>query len=202
MNKKIPQLILISLMSCILGGCLSTTSTLKIDYTPSHYSKITDSTETIEVNRLKDVRGVDPKFISYKGAQYRGIYKGAYISERDVSDIVKDAIKNLLTNQNYRIVNDQGMLTLTGEILKFQTIFLSGFWGSRSVGNIQVNLRLLDNKNGNIIWNETFSGNAEKRGVHFDTESHRKEVLEMALDNLMSNISDSISFNKAIERSD
>jgi hypothetical protein len=199
MNKKIPQLILISLMSCILGGCLSTTSTLKIDYTPSHYSKITDSTETIEVNRLKDVRGVDPKFISYKGAQYRGIYKGAYISERDVSDIVKDAIKNLLTNQNYRIVNDQGMLTLTGEILKIELRVLQrGFLGVGDLTewNIQVNLRLLDNNDRNIKWNEILSGIGRKTGVHL------KEVFEMALDNLMSNISDSISFNKAIERSD
>ncbi len=63
-------------------------------------------------------------------------------------------------------------------------------------------LRLLDNKKGDIIWNETFSGNAEKRGVHFDSESHRKEVLEMALDNLMLNISNSASFKRALERSD
>jgi hypothetical protein len=177
-------------------------STLKIVYTPSHYSKITDSTETIEVNRLKDVRGVDPKFISYKGAQIRGAYKGAYISEREVSDIVTDAIKNLLTNQNYRIVDDKGTFTLTGEILKFETIFLSQLWGTRSEGNIQVNLRLLDNKNGNIIWNETFRGNAEKSGAHFDSEGRRKEFIEMALDNLMSNISNSTSFKKTIERSD
>jgi len=196
MNKKILHLILISLMICILGGCLSTTSTLKIDYTASHYSKITDSTETIEVNRLKDVRGVDPKFISYKGAQYRGIYKGAYVSERDVSDIVTDAIKNLLTNQNYRIVNDKGMLTLTGEILKIELRDLPGFLRGQTEGNIQVNLRLIDNNDRNIKWNEIFSGNGKKTGFHL------KEVLEMALDNLMSNISNSTSFKKAIERSD
>ena len=196
MNKKILHLILISLMICILGGCLSTTSTLKIDYTPSHYSKITDSTETIEVNRLKDVRGVDPKFISYKGAQYRGIYKGAYVSERDVSDIVTDAIKNLLTNQNYRIVNDKGMLTSTGEILKIELRDLPGFLRGQTEGNIQVNLRLIDNNDRNIKCNEILSGNGKKTGFHL------KEVLEMALDNLMSNISNSTSFKKAIERSD
>jgi hypothetical protein len=145
MNKKIPQLILISLMSCILGGCLSTTSTLKIDYTPSHYSKITDSTETIEVNRLKDVRGVDPKLLySYISA----LPPISYVSDREVSDIITDAIKNFLTNQNYRIVNDKGMLTLTGEILKIELRVLQrGFLGVGDLTewNIQVNLRLLTN---------------------------------------------------------
>jgi DNA repair protein RadC len=55
---------------------------------------------------------------------------------------------------------------------------------------------LIDNKDGNIKWNEIFNGNAKK------TKFHLKEVIEMALDNLMSNISNSTSFKKAIERSE
>jgi len=200
MNKKILYLIFMALMICILGGCAYTTSTVKIDYSPSKYSKITDATKTIEVNRLKDMRGVDPKLLSYKGTQFKT--SGSYVSEREVSDIVTEAIKNLLSNQNYRIVNDQGILTLTGEMMKFESYVLVGFWSGQIEGNIQVNLRLIDNKNGNIIWNEIFSGNGKKTGVQIDGEGHRKEVLEKALDNLMSNISDSTSFKKAIERSD
>ena len=195
MNRQKLFLVFMGLLICILGGCLSTTSTLKIDYTPSHYSKITDSTETIEVNRLKDVRGVDPKFISYKGAQYRGIYKGAYVSERDVSDIVTDAIKNLLTNQNYRIVNDKGMLTLTGEILKFELNVES----DPTAWNILVDLRLIDNNDRNIKWNEIFMGTGKTPGFRL---KHLKQAIEMALDNLMSNISNSASFKRALERSD
>lgn len=200
MNKKVLFLILIVLMICILGGCAYTTSTVKINYTPSHYSKITDSTKTIEVNRLKDMRGVDPKLLAYKGTQYKT--SGSYVSERDVSDIVTEAIKTLLSNQNYRIVNDKGNVTLTGEIIKFESYVLMGFWSGQIEGNIQVNLRLIDNKNGNIIWNEIFSGNGKKTGVQVDGEGHRKEVIEKALDNLISNISNSTSFKKVIERSD
>jgi hypothetical protein len=187
-------------MICILGGCAYTTSTVKIDYTPSQYSKITDATKAIEVNRLKDMRGVDPKLLAYKGTQYKT--SGSYVAEREVSDIVTEAIKTLLSNQNYRIVNDKGNLTLTGEIIKFESYVLMGFWSGQIEGNIQVNLRLIDNKNGNIIWNEIFSGNGKKTGVQVDREVHRKEVIEKALDNLMSNISNSALFKKVIERSD
>jgi uncharacterized lipoprotein YajG len=200
MNKKILYSILIALVICILGGCAFTTSTVKIAYTPSQYSKVTDATKTIEVNRLKDMRGVDPKLLSYKGTQYKT--SGAYVSEREVSDIVTEAIRNLLSNQNYRIVNDKGILTLTGEIMKFESYVLMGFWSGTIEGNIQLNLRLLDNKNGNIIWNEIFSGTGKKTGIQIDGEGHRKEVIEKTLDNLMSNISNSTSFKKAIERSD
>ena len=187
-------------MICILGGCAFTTETVKIDYTPSHYSKITDATKTIQVNRLKDMRGVDPKLLSYKGTQYKT--SGTYVSEREVSDIVTDAIKNLLSNLNYRTVNDKGILTLAGEILKFESYVLMGFWSGAIEGNIQVNLRLIENKNGNIIWNEITSGYGKKTGVQIDREGHRKEVFEKALDNLMSNISNSTSFKKAVERMD
>lgn len=187
-------------MICILGGCAFTTETVKIDYTPSHYFKVTDATKTIEVNRFKDMRGVDPKLLSYKGTQFKT--SGAYVSEREVSDIVTEAIKNLLSNLNYQIVNDKGILTLTGEILKFESYVLIGFWSGQIEGNIQVNLRLIENKNGNIIWNEIFSGNGKKTGVQIDREGHRKEVIEKTLDNLMLNISNSTSLKKAIERLD
>jgi hypothetical protein len=197
MNKKMLYLILIALMICILGGCAKgIIKTIKIDYAPSQYFKVTDAAKTIEVNRLKDVRGVDPKLLySYISA----LPPISYVSDREVSDIITDAIKNFLTNQNYRIVNDKGMLTLTGEILKIELRVLQrGFLGVGDLTewNIQVNLRLLDNNDRNIKWNEILSGIGRKTGVHL------KEVFEMALDNLMSNISDSISFNKAIERSD
>lgn len=200
MNKKILYLTFVALMVCILGGCAFTASTVKIDYNPSQYSKITDATKTIEVIRLKDMRGVDPKLLAYKGTQYKT--SGTYVSEREVSDIVTEAIKTLLSNQNYRIVNNNGNLALTGEIVKFESYVLMGFWSGTIEGNIQVNLRLLDNKNGNIIWNEIFSGNGKKTGVQVDREGHRKEVIEKALDNLMSNISNSTTFKKVVERSD
>ncbi len=200
MNRKLLYLVVIALTAFTLGGCAYTTSTVKIDYTPSKYSKVTESTKTIEVNRLKDMRGVDPKLLAYKGTQYKT--SGTYVSEREVSEIVTEAIKTLLSNQNYKIVNDRGILILSGEIIKFESYVITGFWSGQMEGNIQVNLRLIDNRNGNIVWNEIFSGNGKKTGLQVDREGHRKEVIEKALDNLMSNISNSTSFKKVVERVD
>jgi len=201
MNRKILFLVFMGLMICLLGGCAFTTETVKIDYTPSHYSKVTEvKTKTIEVNRLKDMRGVDPKLLSYKGTGVKT--SSGYVSEREVSEIVTEAIKNLLSNMNYNAVDNKGMLALTGEILKFETIVLVGFWSGQLEGNIQVNLRLIDNKSGNIIWTEIVSGNGKKTGLLMDSAGSRKEALEAALDSLMSNIYNSTSLKKAVERLD
>ena len=200
LNNKILYLIFTTLIICILGGCAYTTETVKIEYTPSRFSKVTDTTKTIEVSRLKDMRGVDGKLLFYKGTRVKT--SGAYVSEREVSDIVTEAIKNLLSNQNFRVVNDNGDLALTGEIFKFDSYHVIGPFGEQIEGIIQLNLRLMDDKNGNIIWNEILTGSAKKTGVRMDRVSPRKELIESTLDNLMFNISESTSLKKAIERSD
>ncbi len=202
MNNKILYLIFIALIICSLVGCQHLTKEIvKIDYTPSRYSKITDATKTIDVNPLKDLRGVDPKLLCYKDIQGRK-RSGEYLLERDVSDIVTEAIKKSLSNQNYRIAEERGDLTLAGEILKLESYLVMGVVRFQVEGNIQVNLRLTDNKNGNIVWTEIFGGYAKKNELQGDHVVYRKEVLENTLDNLISSISNSSSFRRAIERSD
>lgn len=199
MNGKIAFLSLAVLMFGILSGCAFTTTGIKIDYTPSHYSKVTDATKTIEVKRLNDIRGVDPNLIAQKHNQY-GKTTGKYVSEREVSDMVTEAVKNLLTNLNYRILNDNGELVLAGEILKFDQNVLTGFWSGQLEGNIQVNLRLIEANSGNILWNEIISGYGKKTELVLVTANDRKEVAEKTLDNLMTNIANSTTFITVVEK--
>lgn len=199
MNKRILLFVPMGLMISILGGCAFTTETVKIDYTPSSYSKVTETTtKTIQVNRLKDMRGVDPKLLSYKGTGAKT--SSGYVSEREVSDIVTEDIKKLLSNMNYNVVDDKGTLAMTGEILRFETVVLMGFWSGQLEGNIQVNLRLIDNKSGNIIWTEIVSGSGKKTELLVDSGQFRKEALEKALDSFMANIYNSTSLQEAIAR--
>ena len=182
-----------------LSGCAFTTTQIKVDYTPSHYSKITDATKTIEVKRFNDTRGVDPKLIAQKYNQY-GKTTGKYVSEREVADIVTEAVQNLLSNLNYRILNDNGELIFGGEILKCEQNVLMGFWSGELEGNIQVNLRLIEANSGNILWNEVISGYGKKTGLQLVTADDYKEVFEKTLDNLMKNVANSTTFKTIVEK--
>jgi len=196
MKAKLGFLVILAVM--VLGGCAFTTDVVKIDYTPSSYSKITDCQKSIEVKRIKDMRGVEPTLLSYKGTQYKT--SGKYLAEKEVSDIVTDSLKGLLSNLNYKVTGKEGDLVLSGEILKFDQQVIMGFWSGALEGNIQLALKLAENNTGNILWSEIISGYGKKTGLQVDRDVHRKEVIEKALDNLMSNMANSDGFKKAIER--
>jgi hypothetical protein len=183
----------------ILSGCAFTTTEIKIDYSPSQYTKITEAKKTIEVKPFKDTRGVDPNLIAQKYNQY-GKTTGKYVSDRVVADIVTDAVKNLLSNLNYRLLKEKADLILSGEIIKCDQTVLMGFWSGQIEGNIQVNLRLIDAKGDNILWNEIMSGYGKKTGLQIVTASAYKEVFEKTLDNLMTNIANSTTFKAVVEK--
>ena len=109
-----------------------------------------------------------------------------------------DAIKLSLLKMGYSIVADAGDLSLTGDILKFDSYILLGFFSNEIEAIIQLNLKLIENKGGNIIWSEVISGSARKR--LWASVEDRKEVIEKAIDNLINKLYTSTTFKKAIEK--
>jgi hypothetical protein len=183
----------------ILGGCAFSTTQLKLDYTAPHYSKITEASARIEVRPLKDIRGVDPNLIAQKQNQY-GKTTGKYVSEKELSVILTEALRKLLSDLNYKVADGSGEIILTGEIIKFEQNILMGFWTGKLEGNVQVNLRLLAAKSNNILWNEIISGHTIKSGITHGTDDIRIEVAKMTFDNLMTNIANSPTFKAVIEK--
>jgi hypothetical protein len=185
----------------LLCGCVYTTDVVKVDYIPSNCPNITYPAKTIMVKKLKDIRGGDPYLISQKEGIVK--YSGKYISDKEISEVVTNAIRNLLSNMNISIDSADAELTLNGEILKFETYDIDRFWSSKVAGNTQVNLKLIDNKNNAIIWNEVFVGYAEKGGFIISTAAipgFHKEVCEKMLDDLIKNIANSPTFKSAVKK--
>ena len=195
---KLFNYLLLGSLLLLLTSCAYTTSTVKVDYTPQDYSVHVDSSSSIFVQKLSDQRGVEPNLLSYKGVQYKTT--GKYITDREIADIVTDAIKGVLTKMGYPLVDNGGNVTLKGEILKLDSQVLMGFWSGELDSNIQLNLKLSDNKSGAVIWSEIVSGNGQTTGLQIDSEEHRKEVIEKALDNLMSKIANSTTLREAIAK--
>ena len=195
---KLSNYLLSGSLLILLTSCAYTTSTVKVDYTPQNYSMHVDSSSSIFVQKLSDQRGVEPNLLSYKGVQYKTT--GKYITDREIADIVTDAIKGVLTKMGYPLVANGGNVTLKGEILKLDSQVLMGFWSGDMESNIQLNLKLSDNKSGAVIWSEIVSGNGRTTGLQIDSEIYRKEVIEKALDNLMSKIANSMTLREAIAK--
>jgi len=182
----------------VLGGCAFTDEHVKIDYTPPDFSISSTSDATIHIDRLRDARGVDLKLISYKGVQ--GKTGGEYLNDIEISELLTDSIKKLLTKMGYRLDSSKYDVTLTGEVLKFDSYCIMGFWSGSIEATIQLNLKLISNKDNSILWNETLSGQGKKKGVQVDRWSNRKEAIDRAMDGLMRNIASSETLKAAINR--
>jgi hypothetical protein len=197
MKRDLRVFILLGLLAVGMSGCAFSTDVVKIEYSPSRFTKVTESQKAIEVQRIKDIRGVEPTLLAYKGVQYKTT--GKYVAEKEVADLMTDAIRQLLANLNYKVVEGKGDLTLTGEILKFDSQVLVGFWSGSIEGSTQVNFKLTDNQSRNIVWSEMISAYAKKTGLQVDREGHRKEVAEQVLDQLMQKLAESTTFKAAVE---
>jgi hypothetical protein len=199
MNRKLEILVFAMIMAVLFGGCAYTTTVVNIDYTPSKYSKITDATNTIEVKHLKDIRGSEPKFLMRKGDELQKT-TGQYIADRDIADIVTESLSKLLINLNYRVTPETGVLLLEGELIRYDQQKLRGFLSAGLEGAMQVNLRLIHAKNGNILWTEIVSGRGYISDLQYISDRDRKEIFEKTLDNLIENIANSAKFKQVVEK--
>jgi hypothetical protein len=188
---------LAALFVIAVSGCAFTDSTVKIDYKPSKGTPAVGVKETISVEKFADQRGMEPNVLAYKGVQVRT--SGRYLCDREVSAVVTDATKTLLAHLGYSVVDEGGDYQLLGDLLKYDSAVIMGFWSGQLEGTAQVSLKLRGKDKNNIVWSEMLTGRAKKTGLQIDSEEHRKDVAEGALDDLMQKISESQSLRKALE---
>ena len=196
--KNLSKKLIVAVLFVVLSGCAFTTDQVRINHLPPKFSISVNSDKTIMIDKLKDVRGVDPKLIAYKGTM--GRTSGAYINDKEIAELLSNLIRDLLDNLGCKTVDNNGYLTLQGEILKFDSYVIVGFWSGQIEAAIQLNLKLVNTETDDILWNETIGGHAKKDGIQLDHWNNREEALGMALDDLLQNIANSTSLISAINK--
>lgn len=192
------SLLMLALSVGLLSGCAFTNENVKLDFSPSGYSSVSTGGTTIHLDKLKDARGVAPNLVSYKGVQ--GKTGGQYLNDVEISEFLTDSIRQLLVQVGYNVDSSQSDFTLTGEILTFDSHCIMGFWSGSFEATIQVNLRLVKNKDNSMVWSETLSGHGKKGGAQVDRWGNRKLAFDLALNDLMQNIASSETFKAALNR--
>ncbi|MBF0558860.1 MAG: hypothetical protein HQL08_08775 [Nitrospirae bacterium] len=147
---------------------------------------------------MKDQRGCDPSLISNKGTIYKT--SGKYIAEKEVSILFSDIIRDALSRQGYIVVSENSDYNLSGDIIKFDSNTLMGFWSGDIEANIQTSLKLVDISNGNIVWAEIISGYGKREHILIDSLQFRKEAIDKAIYNYIEKLAASESFRKALQR--
>lgn len=189
---------LLFLLTLQISACAFTTDTIKINYNIPEVKTIPLVDTPLKVETLKDARGAEPHLLSYKGVAYKTT--GKYVSEKEVADIVTEALVVALKNIGCNITNERETIILNGEILKFDSNIHMGFWAGTAEAYIQLALKLIDAKTGQILWFETISGKGIKEGLQIDRSTHREDVLNQALSDALTNLTNSKNFISAIRK--
>lgn len=194
--------IYVCLIACLTlaTGCAFTKSTVQINYKSPVFANKVNVSKIITVQKLNDLRGDDPFLLSYKGVETKT--SGTYVTDREVADIVTDAIKDTLTAMNYKIAADRSDLILSGDLLKLDSTPLMGFWSGSLNCTIQINLKLSNVKTGKLLWSDTFTGFNQEKGLQVDSEQHREVTTEAAINDLMQKLAASVSFKNAVQDAD
>jgi hypothetical protein len=196
MKQILPRLVPFAGCVALLTGCAWTKETISLNYTRPPLGAPIVMEETIAVEKLKDVRGSDPYLVALKGVQYKT--SGTYVTAREVADIVTDALKDTLTAMNCKVAVEHPDLIMTGDILKYDSVVLVGFWAGAMEGSIQLNLKLSDATTGALLWSEVLSGYTKIDGLQVDRAAHRQRVAEEALQDVMRKLSESQSLRRVL----
>ena len=189
-------LLLISSVT-LLTGCAFTKEKVAVSFQTPVFKETATAPTAIGVQKLKDARGVDPHLLAHKGVQMKTT--GEYNTDAEVADIVTDALKTTLKSLNYKIASDGGGLTLSGDIVKFDSNVIMGFWAGAMESSIQLNLKLNDAKTGALLWSELLSGYTKVEGLQMDRAAHRQRVAEEALQDVMKKLGESETFRKVVQ---
>jgi hypothetical protein len=196
MNANPLRFVIPVALVALLTGCAFTKETVTLSYQRPPLGEAVNGQATITVQKLKDVRGADPYLLANKGVQ--GKTSGAYVTTNEVADFVTDAVGDTLSGMNCKLVAEGADLDLSGDILKYDSTMLMGFWAGACEGAIQLNLKLTDAKNGSLLWSEVLSGYSKIDGLQVDRAAHRQTVAERALEDAMQKLAASDGFRKVL----
>jgi hypothetical protein len=197
MKMQLSFIISLAALATFTTGCAFTKSTVNIDFKPPTYGDKVNVDKIIVVQKLNDLRGGDPFLLSYKGIETKT--SGTYVTDREVAQIVTDAIKDTLSGLNYKIAANQGDLVLSGDLLRLDSTPLMGFWSGSLDCTIQISLKLSDGKTGKLLWSDIFTGFNKETGLQVDSEEHRKVTTEAAIGDLTQKLAASASFKSAVQ---
>jgi PBP1b-binding outer membrane lipoprotein LpoB len=183
-------------VAVILTGCAFTKETVTLNYQRPPLGEPVKEDATITVQKLKDARGSDPNLLAQKGIA--GKTSGAYITSNEVAVTVTEALTDTLAGMGCKLVAEGGDLSIGGDLLKFDSNVLVGFWAGSMEGSIQLNLKLTNAKTGVQVWSDVVSGYSKIGGLQVDRAAHRTMVAEKALQDAMQKLAASESFRKVL----
>lgn len=187
--------ILIILLS--ISGCALTKDHILLDYTPQQNIDTIRGSDKVNINlKITDARSMRDK-VSYKKNAY-GMEMAEIISDNNVIELLKEAIKSELQNRGFKTNGSD--IDLDIELIRFFNDFKSGFFAGDAAGEVIIGT-MVKRKNGSITYKKTITGKYVEQDIQLATGKNAKIALEGALKDAVSKLVNDPEFIKALMES-
>ena len=187
--------ILIILLS--ISGCALTKDHILLDYTPQQNIDTIRGSDKVNINlNITDARSMRDK-VSYKKNAY-GMEMAEIISDNNVIELLKEAIKSELQNRGFKTNGSD--IDLDIELIRFFNDFKSGFFAGDAAGEVIIGT-MVKRKNGSITYKKTITGKYVEQDIQLATGKNAKIALEGALKDAVSKLVNDPEFIKALMES-
>jgi uncharacterized caspase-like protein len=191
-------LVLLATVGCLVGCSNLSNQTFHLNYAPTGLTGEVSSDTPMVVQKFGDKRGGDTHQLGRNMTGFGVMTGAAYYTDREVADVVTDAVRETLSKLNYKVTASEGVLALSGDVLIYDSNFVPGFWSVSVESNLRLNLKLTDIKTGRIIWYGVLTGNGKLTGLQTDRPVHHQHAAEGALRDAMKKLAESSDFKNAV----
>jgi len=194
--KKINLLFRFALLgftTFFLSGCAFSVDkeNLNYSYTGQIFTAASGN-KSISVGTIIDRRiESNPNMILHKSNQY-GSTTGGWEAEKPIAEIVADGLRQALKS---RQIGSSPDFELGGSVESLACGTRMGFMTGEFIVRLEVKLSLHDLKTGELVWSESFTGQADIP----TTGDYIHDGFTKALDDLISQLKDSETFAKALK---
>jgi hypothetical protein len=143
----------------------------------------------IVIEEFKDERPSKKIFVS-------PFITGNIILTKSVPQIVRDALIVEFSKNGHLVINDNdNSFTLSGTITAFCTEVKRGVWGDKSIGTININLNVINNKTSALVFKRAYDGYYEKKGQG----TRLDYIMNKTLENMMRQMSTDIELIQVLK---
>jgi uncharacterized lipoprotein YajG len=171
-------------------GCSAKFMTLDVNYVPSNLPVVAHKTNLF-IEKFDDVRNrTEPNVIGIAKTGALNITT-PIVLKTTVSETLAEVFKMAFTEAGFTVVNDKAGsdLTLKGRINTFWVQeHATGWTPEYAEANIELDLALVDSKNGKTLWYDVKISHEKSKGGFMDATSYNKIVMNDAINGIMKNV--------------
>jgi hypothetical protein len=180
------KVLIVSVIASIaLSGCAFTVHDVAVNYKYAGEVSVNLQGASVAVAPFTDSRGAsNPRMLMHMKNLNGDTTSGGWQAEKPLADIARDGVIQALEAAKAAI-RPSSNVELSGQLQDFSYEAIMGMWEGELKGKLLLKLELKQVGSGEVIWKDTFVGNASVKGGA-GAEGLFRQTLSDALNQLMS----------------